>query len=400
MTITKPYTNFVSIPVIKNSEGKIFTDPLWAKDILLHLDYIDCFNLCCPVEMSDSIAGLVDITEYKINEIFPLKRDFGLASIIKNIFPNFLGVLKACKKSEIVHSGGAGWAFPLSYYILPLKPFFKFQWVIVIESSFWLMSENDKPTFRKVFSHFSNKYLLKLCVRLANARIFTQSFYKDLFLGDTTKNIMINPASWVNESNLVSLESVLDRNKSKDNKPIEFLFPARLIEEKGIRLLFETIQILAAKQIVASFTFIGEGHLKDEVIAFANKSNGSVKITYLEPVEYNTHFFRLIQDYDIVLVPNLKEEQPRIIFDAFSQGVGIIGSNTSGIMDIVTPDQNAYIFKAGDSQDFAEVLIKAIKKPQAVHDLGVKGLNYAYGKTHINMHKDRLKFLKSTLKLK
>ena len=399
MIITKSYTNFISIPIIKNSIGEIYTDPLWAKDIKLHLDYIKCFNLCCPMVNHNETGHLENITHYKINEIIPLRKDDGLFSIVKNIIPNFLSVIKACKKSDIVHSSGAGWAFPLSFYILFLRPFIKFQWVIVIESSFWLLGKNDRLSIRKIFVHITHKYLLRFCAKSADARIFTQSFYRTLFLGNETNNTMINPASWVNQENLLSVENFNLLNKNKENKTLEFIFPTRLIEEKGVYLLLNAIRLLKNMDIVGNVTIIGDGPLKSQIIDFINKEYGGIKVIYLEPVEYGTQFFKLLQHYDIVLVPNLKEEQPRIIFDAFSQGVGVIASNTSGIIDIVAPDKNAFIFKAGDADALAGAMAKAINNPALVTKLGLAGLSYANGKTHAQMHLDRLKFLQSTLKL-
>lgn len=399
MTITKSYTNFISIPIIKNSIGEMYTDPLWAKDIKLHLDYINCFNLCCPMVNHNETGHLENITHYKINEIFPLRIDDSLFSIVKNIIPNFLSVIKACKKSDIVHSSGAGWAFPLSFYILFLRPFIKFQWVIVIESSFWLLGKNDRISIRKIFVHITHKYLLRFCVKSADARIFTQSFYRTLFLGNETNNTMINPASWVNQENLQSVENFNLLNKNKGNKTLEFIFPSRLIEEKGVYLLLNAIRLLKNMDIVGNVTIIGDGPLKSQIIDFINKDYGGIKVIYLEPVEYGTRFFKLLQHYDIVLVPNLKEEQPRIIFDAFSQGVGVIASDTSGIIDIVAPNKNAFIFKAGDADALAVAMAKAINNPALVTKLGLAGLSYANGKTHAQMHQDRLEFLQSTLKL-
>ena len=399
MTITKSYTNFISIPIIKNSIGEIYTDPLWAKDIKLHLDYINCFNLCCPMVSHNETGHLENVTHYKINEIFPLRKDDSLFSIVKNIIPNFLSVIKACKKSDIVHSSGAGWAFPLSFYILFLRPFIKFQWVIVIESSFWLLGKNDRLSIRKVFVHITHKYLLRFCVKSADARIFTQSFYRTLFLGNETNNTMINPASWVNQENLQSVENFNLLNKNKGNKTLEFIFPSRLIEEKGVYLLLNAIRLLKNMDIVGNVTIIGDGPLKSQIIDFINKDYVGIKVIYLEPVEYGTRFFKLLQHYDMVLVPNLKEEQPRIIFDAFSQGVGVIASDTSGIIDIVAPNKNAFIFKAGDADALAVAMAKAINNPALVTKLGLAGLSYANGKTHAKMHQDRLEFLQSTLKL-
>jgi glycosyltransferase involved in cell wall biosynthesis len=399
MISRRSYTNFVSIPIIKNRNGELFTDALWAKDIQLHLEYIECFNLCCPVVLDENTSGLENISQYKINKIIPLKMDYGFISILKNLAPNFLSVIQACKHADIVHSGGAGWAFPLSFYILPLRLFMKFQWVIMIESSFWLLNKSDKRSFRNVFEHLLYKHLLKRCVKNADARIFTQSFYRTLFLGDEIKNTMINPASWVDQEKILTDEKYQLHNQNQINKPIEFIFPARLIEEKGVKLLFEAVLILRKMDLEANITIVGNGPLKEDVVNFANKSDDKIKVVYLTPVEYGDAFYQLLLNYDIVLVPNLKEEQPRIIFDAFSQGKGVIASDTSGILDIVEPNKNALIFKAGDAADFAQSMAKALQNPSEARMLGEHGLSYVKNKTHLNMHKERLVFLKSSLNL-
>ena len=86
----------------------------------IHLNYINDFGLCCPIETSNEVEKLTNISDYNIKNIFELNRDYGLLSVLKNFFPNLLSVMAACKKAEVAHSGGAGWAFPLSFYLLIL----------------------------------------------------------------------------------------------------------------------------------------------------------------------------------------------------------------------------------------------------------------------------------------
>ncbi len=50
----------------------------------------------------------------------------------------------------------------------------------------------------------------------------------------------------------------------------------------------------------------------------------SVRVSLLEPVSYGT-FLNLLRGFDAILVPSLSDEQPRPIFDAFSQAVPVLG---------------------------------------------------------------------------
>ena len=236
--IDKPYVLFTRIPLLKTQFDRLYCDPLWAKDLKLHLAYLSDFRICCPVVHADEVQGLEEITGYGIQRVFALRKDYGLVSVVKNLLPNFAGVIRACKDASIVHSGGAGWAFPLSFYLLLLRPFFSFRWVIVIESSFWMLNQGDRPTLRKLIEHHVHKALLSLCVKQADARIFTQSFYRKYFLKDETARTLIAPATWLDKDNFVDAATIRTRYLERHGKTLQLIFPARLVEDKGVAVLF------------------------------------------------------------------------------------------------------------------------------------------------------------------
>lgn len=395
--INKPYILFTRIEVYRTNSGRLFCDPLWSKDLLLHLDYIDDFSLCCPVIISDDVDGLEDITDYKIKSIYELAKDYGFVSVFKNLLPSFFKVKKACKAAEIVHSGGAGWAFPLSFYILFLKKFYKFKWVIVIESSFWLLAKNDKRTLRNVITHITYKYILRFCVKYADARIFTQSYYRSFFLHEDKRRTLVAAATWIDNANLIAFPTMEKRFSDIENRELNIIFPARLEDYKGVFVLFSAIEILKNHEIPLKLTIMGKGSLENICKEFAAKKHGKVKVNYSNPIEYGMPFFNEIRKYDVLLVPNLKEEQPRIIFDAFSQGVCVIASDTAGNLDITTNSENAIICKSGSSNSLAKAIINASKNRSEVISMAKKGRETVLGKTHVKMHIERHHFLINTL---
>jgi glycosyltransferase involved in cell wall biosynthesis len=396
--INRPYVLFSRIPIVKNQSGRIFCDPLWAKDLKLHLDYLTNFHICCPVTYQNDVHRLDDITGVDIKNIFELKKDYGFTSVVKNFFPNFFQVIRACKKAYIVHSGGAGWAFPLSFYLLLLRPFFSFQWIIVIESSFWMLSANEKPTLRKAINHYLHKIILTWCVTSADARIFTQTYYRNFFLKSEDRTL-IAPAIWVDKKQFLTPETVEQRFLGRKGKPLEIIFPARLEEDKGCFVLFDAIKALGKMGVCINITIMGSGVLEKTCKEFVSGSFGKVQVNYIDPVAYDSVFFNTLCNYDVVLVPNLKEEQPRIIFDAFSQGIGVIASDTSGILDITVDGENAIIFKRGDSQSLANAISYAVSNPDLVFQMGLRGLDFIENKSHAQMHEDRQFFLSRTINI-
>lgn len=394
--INEPYILFTRIPIIKDQHGRLFTDALWAKDIELHLNYIENFGICCPVENRNSVDGLHDITNLNIKWLYELRNDYGLKSIIKNLVPNFMTVIKAGKKARIVHSDGAGWAFPLSFYLLPLKPLMRFQWIIVIESSFWMLGQGEARTFRKTVEHYVHKILLKRCLKLANARIFTQSFYREYFLGDDDSRALINHATWVDKQHVANQETVKHKFKDRLDSTLNIFYPSRLVADKGVLVVLDAIEKLKHDNLNINVTIMGSGDLKEHCLRFAEEDHGGVKVRFQDTVNYGEDFFNVISQHDWLLVPTLKQEQPRIIFDAFSQGVPVIGSDTSGILDITNHD-NALTFETGNPSRLAETIRHVARHPELALKMGLAGLEYATGKTHLQMHQDREKFLKNSL---
>lgn len=390
------YVLFTRIPIKKDNNGRIFCDPLWGKDLKLHLQYIKNFAICCPVEEDDDTKELMDITDCDIKCFFELKTDSGLKSVLQNVFPNFWVAMKACKYAEIIHSGGAGWTFPLSFYVLFFRLFFPFKWIVLIESSFWMIGENENATIRKKIAHYVHKILLSRCVKVADARIFTQSFYREYFLKEDTERTLINPATWVDDENFVTSQDVEKRFNNKTDKVLRIVFPSRLIQDKGVFVVFDVIERLKKRNIVLHFLIIGVGELEKECQLFASKDHGNIKVEYKQNVDYDKSFFEILAEHDFVLVPTIKQEQPRIIFDAFSQGVPVIGSDTSGVQDI-TNSNNALTFKTGDSSSLEQVISYIVENPNISLEMGLAGLDYVHGKTHLQMHKDREIFINSVL---
>ena len=85
------------------------------------------------------------------------------------------------------------------------------------------------------------------------------------------------------------------------------------------------------------------------------------------------------------------------MFEAYSQGLGVIASDTSGILDVTLDGVNAVICKRGDPKSLAKAICSVVEKPELVLQMGLSGLSYASGKTHLQMHLDRQRFFVNVL---
>jgi glycosyltransferase involved in cell wall biosynthesis len=271
--------------------------------------------------------------------------------------------------------------------------------VFLVESTFWHLTEYEKPTLRRVIVSLASGFLVRRCAETADVRIFTSVGYRD-FLLSPGKRAYINNATWINREHCVSLDDARARwlASLSQRDQTRFIFPARLIPQKGAMVLMDAIRILNQRGADLTVDFMGNGELEDGCRAFVKEELGSVRLRLLEPIPYGPNFFAKLAEYDAVLVPNLSDEQPRIPFDAFSQGVPVIASDTMGVREVVKDGVTGFLCPAGDADQLARLLERHAKAREGLRDAGLRALEWVRQRTHAAMHLERVKILNEALK--
>ena len=397
------YAMLSHIPIYLSVDGAFLTDPLWEKDLSLHLEYIEDFHIYCPV-LSEHLAGerpLAKIPGLQRHMVHDIPHSVGWAQVFWNILPMFFAMRRAAKSNDILHTGGAGWPFPLSFYLVFLRRFFRFKWIMVIESSFWRLEPGERGSLKDRLRHRAYMRLLPMSLRAADARIFTQDEYRETLLGHN-KNTLINPAVWYDDDQIETSAGLAARQAAHSGPRV--IFPARLVAEKGVETVIEAVRQLdarhAGKTDILSLDIMGEGELADVCRRFAADHEGPVRVRFLDPVPYGAPFFEVLRNYGALIVANHKAEQARIIFDAFSQGVPVIASRTPGTLDVTTEGVNAALFDVADAKGLADALETFCQKPADFAAMGRASLDVARKFTHRGMHVVRHAFLMGVLQPK
>jgi glycosyltransferase involved in cell wall biosynthesis len=137
---------------------------------------------------------------------------------------------------------------------------------------------------------------------------------------------------WVDQDKFTILDK--QRCRSELGLPPGFivLFVGRLVEEKGVELVLESARRLKSHDDLV-FVIIGDGPLKENVTketsALPNLLYLGAKENSLLPSYYNAA--------DVLLVPSTYEEGfGRVIIEALSTGLPVIGSNRGGIKEALS----------------------------------------------------------------
>jgi len=159
--------------------------------------------------------------------------------------------------------------------------------------------------------------------------------------------------------------------KSKSGKPI-FGYVGALNPRKGVDLI---VEVFARKSISNSLFLFGSGS-ESYVQKLFNISSQHPNIQcrgYKSPD-------RIFREIDILIVPSLINEAfGRVIIEAYSYGIPVIGSNRGGIPELIDVNKTGFIF----DPDIKDSLINTIEENSLDKFVNPELKNYSFEKSKL-----------------
>jgi len=134
-------------------------------------------------------------------------------------------------------------------------------------------------------------------------------------------------------------------------KSRDIIFVGRIAPQKNILTLL--------KALVGTgyhLTIVGLGALRQDLEKFAK--NTKVKIEIIEQVE-NYQLPKLLSEFKIFVLPSHYEGMPKALLEAMSVGLSCVASDIDGNNEIVTNNQNGFLFDA-DNVDGLKAIISQL----------------------------------------
>ena len=160
-------------------------------------------------------------------------------------------------------------------------------------------------------------------------------------------------------------------------KPIRFLFIGRLLKEKGIIELLESMKLLEDKGINAKLEIVGSvdpdkpSSLSQKDIDYYNKIRGVRFLGYVENVVPQ------IQKCHVVVLPSYREGYPVCVQEAMAVGRPVILSDSTGCYEVVSSSGAAIKAETFSVQDLAEKMIWASKNLTKLAEMGLAARLFA-----------------------
>ena len=138
---------------------------------------------------------------------------------------------------------------------------------------------------------------------------------------------------------------------------ITFGFSGRLIKEKGIFELLESVKMLASENLTFRLIIKGRGEL-NEITAFIEKNKLSQVISIIPPSYDEAEIYKEINV--LVLPTRLNEGLPISILEAAARRILIVSADAGGVKDFLVDQRTGLMLGSTDPSSIAQVLKEII----------------------------------------
>ena len=247
--------------------------------------------------------------------------------------------------ARIVHCSVAGWPIPLAWVAVAAAMLRRRFLIVVVESTHWRNSGDAQTglTFRVRRALF--EWMTRWCVRCADLVFYAHTGYRQEFAPRRPAIGHVIPASWIDAENIRPLAEVRAdwRIKVSSGGPLRAVYAGALTRDKGVHELLLAAQLLRERGVSFVLDIYGDGPLRRECERAAGASGSTIH--YRGTLPYRDGFFTALRSGHVLIVPSLSDEQPRVVYDAYSQGVPVIASNTPGLRECVQDRSPASWFR-------------------------------------------------------
>jgi len=171
---------------------------------------------------------------------------------------------------------------------------------------------------------------------------------------------------------------LLDINIKSQSSPVNFLFLARLVKEKGIFIALDTFEAIQKKYSSQEFNFFVGGDGPDlQAAKEYTRGNAISNVHFLGFVSGDKKGELLLKSH-ILLFPTFHGEGlPNTVLEAMLYGMPVISRVNAGIPDVVTHEENGFLSESLSSEEFIEFADMLISNKQVFKEMVLKNHNKA-----------------------
>ncbi|UCF28925.1 MAG: glycosyltransferase family 4 protein [Chloroflexota bacterium] len=164
-------------------------------------------------------------------------------------------------------------------------------------------------------------------------------------------------------------------NESRTNGTVRFGYIGQMTPIKGLHILLSAFkeELFVNQATVSIYGNFEDGSAYIDQIMSSSK--GREKMITFKGEFSHDQLGSVLSEIDILIVPSIwRENNPRVIQEAFASKTPVIGSNVGGIAEFVEHEINGLLFNRNDEDDLCHQMYRIIDEPDLIQKLraGIK----------------------------
>lgn len=296
---------------------------------------------------------------YHVEIIDTLQSSFPVPSLQERLLRGLNRILKLVKLlnsrkfNGVVIFSSRGWGFVEKILMSLIVRIYNIESIFYMQSGF-----SNEQVELPIFIRFILRILLSIPKKIGiQGDAWRETYYK---IGVKPEKLLVI-RNW--------LSSKIETSPSIDklmNEKFSFCFVGWLVQEKGVRELFDAIVILS-KEFDFKFTFVGDGFLRKELEKniLINNLIDRVNITgWVGPEEVR----KQLKESHVFVLPSKAEGFPNALLEAMALGLPAICTNVGAISDSLHDNVNGLLLKKCDSSEIANAMKKYLLTPELIKE--------------------------------
>jgi len=168
------------------------------------------------------------------------------------------------------------------------------------------------------------------------------------------------------------------------NSPVTCLYVGNLNPRKGIEYLIEGIGILKKQGHKLVLKLVGTGTVESlgRLRSIAQKCRVQHDVQFLGYIGERTRILEIYRECDIFVLPTLGEGFPRVLYESMSQGLPVVTTKISTILEGLEGKECAAFVSPHSAYELAEMIANVMTNGELRRKLIRNGYEFVGGKVH------------------
>lgn len=150
--------------------------------------------------------------------------------------------------------------------------------------------------------------------------------------------------------------------------PLRLMFVGRLVEKKGLNVLFRALSSLRGKGRQVRLSLYGDGPL-EALLRSLGRMLGLEDALSWEGVVSREEIARRMREHDVLVMPSIvtrdgdRDGVPNVVVEAMACGLPVVGSDAGSLPEVLTPE-TGWPFPAGKDSALAAAIEQLLAAPE------------------------------------